>query len=113
MVVDRSDFLRFFPDAGPDDMALFLPPEVDAAAAFPEDIDWPSVLAAVGGLAGLGMGFGAARLLRFALPELPVYTPWTYVVLAEIMAVVLGIVSGILPARRAARLDPVEALRDE
>ncbi len=33
VVVDRSDFLRFFPDAGPDDMALFLPPEVDAAAA--------------------------------------------------------------------------------
>jgi putative ABC transport system permease protein len=33
VVVDRSDFLRFFPDAGPDDMALFLPPEVDAAVA--------------------------------------------------------------------------------
>ncbi len=33
VVVDRSDFLRFFPDAGPDDMALFLPPEADAAAA--------------------------------------------------------------------------------
>lgn len=33
VVVDRSDFLRFFPDAGPDDMALFLPPKTDAAAA--------------------------------------------------------------------------------
>ena len=33
VVVDRRDFLRFFPDRGPDDMALFLPPEVDAAAA--------------------------------------------------------------------------------
>ncbi len=33
VVVDRTDFLRFFPDAGPDDIALFLPPEVDAAAA--------------------------------------------------------------------------------
>ena len=33
VVVDRSDFLRFFPHAGPDDMALFLPPETDAAAA--------------------------------------------------------------------------------
>jgi putative ABC transport system permease protein len=33
VVVDRTDFLRFFPDVGPDDMALFLPPEVDAEAA--------------------------------------------------------------------------------
>jgi putative ABC transport system permease protein len=33
VVVDRRDFLRFFPDQGPDDMALFLPPEIDAAAA--------------------------------------------------------------------------------
>jgi putative ABC transport system permease protein len=33
VVVDRRDFLRFFPDHGPDDMALFLPPEVDASAA--------------------------------------------------------------------------------
>jgi putative ABC transport system permease protein len=33
VVVDRSDFLRFFPRVGPDDMALFLPPEVDADVA--------------------------------------------------------------------------------
>jgi putative ABC transport system permease protein len=33
VVVDRSDFLRFFPNQGPDDVALYLPPEVDAAAA--------------------------------------------------------------------------------
>jgi putative ABC transport system permease protein len=33
VVVDRSDFLRFFPDRGPEDMALFLPPGADAEAA--------------------------------------------------------------------------------
>ena len=33
VVVDRKDFLRFFPNRGPDDMALFLPPDADAAAA--------------------------------------------------------------------------------
>jgi putative ABC transport system permease protein len=72
-----------------------------------------TVLAAIGGLAGLAMGLGVASLLQLVLPELPVHTPWTYVVMAEVLAVVLGIISGILPARRAARLDPVEALRDE
>jgi putative ABC transport system permease protein len=33
VVVDRGDFLRFFPSLGPDDVALFLPPEADAVAA--------------------------------------------------------------------------------
>jgi len=33
VVVDRSDFLRFFPDAGPNDMAIFLPPGTDVSAA--------------------------------------------------------------------------------
>ncbi len=33
IVVDRSDFLIHFPDRGPDDITLFLPPEMDAAAA--------------------------------------------------------------------------------
>jgi putative ABC transport system permease protein len=72
-----------------------------------------TVLSAIGGLAGLIMGLGLASLLRLVLPDLPVHTPWIYVIQAEVLAVVLGIISGILPARRAARLDPVEALRDE
>ena len=33
VVVDRPDFLRFFPNLGPDDLAVFLPPEADAEAA--------------------------------------------------------------------------------
>jgi putative ABC transport system permease protein len=70
-------------------------------------------LAAVGGLLGLALGIGVAQLLHLFLPALPVDTPVSFVLLAEAVAVVIGLVAGVLPARRAAGLDAVEALRAE
>ena len=70
-------------------------------------------LSALGGLFGLVLGFGLAQLIHFALPALPVHTPLTFVLLAEGIAIVIGLLAGVLPARNAARLDPVEALRAE
>jgi putative ABC transport system permease protein len=72
-----------------------------------------ALLAAIGGVAGLLLGWGIALALRVALPALPVHTPWSYAVLAELVALAVGLAAGVLPARRAARLDPLEALRSE
>ena len=66
-----------------------------------------------GGLAGLVFGVGIGQLLVLAMPELPVHTTWSFVLLAEAIAIVIGLIAGVMPARYAARLDPVEALRAE
>lgn len=71
------------------------------------------LLAGLGGAAGLAAGLGCAFLLHAFAPLLPVHTPWQFVILAELLAMAIGIVAGILPARQAAGLDPLEALRSE
>ncbi len=71
------------------------------------------VLASLGGLAGLLLGAGGAWLLGQLVPALPTHTPWQYVIMAELLAAAIGLLAGVLPARRAARLDPIEALRAE
>ncbi len=71
------------------------------------------VLSAVGGLAGLLGATTILLLVQLFLPDLPVHTPWNYILLAESSAVFIGLLTGVLPARRAAKMDPVEALRNE
>jgi putative ABC transport system permease protein len=71
------------------------------------------VLSGIGGFAGLIIGAGGAWLLGATVPALPTHTPWLYVFLAEILAVVIGLLAGVLPALKAANLDPIEALRAE
>jgi len=72
-----------------------------------------AILGAMGGLAGLCIGAGGARLLAVLIPALPVRTSWSYVFLAELLALTTGILSGLWPARRASMLEPVEALWEE
>jgi putative ABC transport system permease protein len=71
------------------------------------------VLAGIGGIIGLLMGTGGAWLLGELVPALPTHTPLVYVAMAELLAILIGLAAGVLPARRAARLDPIEALRAE
>lgn len=68
------------------------------------------ILSALGGIMGLTLGCGLA-LLAGLHPNLPVSIPWRYVIGAEIVAALIGLVAGVLPARNAARLNPVDALR--
>ncbi|HEX5338199.1 MAG TPA: ABC transporter permease [Gallionella sp.] len=71
------------------------------------------LLSALGGLAGLALGIGIAQGLHWLIPAMPVHTPWLFAVIAELSAISIGLAAGVMPARRAARLDPVEALHAE
>ena len=72
-----------------------------------------ALLTTAGGLIGIGGGLGVAALLRSLIPGLPIHTPLVYMAAALVMSVTTGLVSGIAPARRAASLEPVDALRAE
>jgi putative ABC transport system permease protein len=72
-----------------------------------------AAVAVLGGAAGVAIGLGAGLVLRWLVPGLPIETPLGFVAAALGVSLAVGLVSGVLPARRAAALDPIEALRAE
>jgi putative ABC transport system permease protein len=70
-------------------------------------------LAGIGGAAGVVAGMLLGAALRAAVPGLPVQTPPHFVAAAVLVSLATGLASGVLPARRAAALEPIEALRAE
>ncbi len=72
-----------------------------------------TALSTLGGFIGLMTGSGIAGLLSVLFSDLPVNIPWHYVLAALILSGVIGLAAGVVPAIRAARLNPVDALRAE
>jgi putative ABC transport system permease protein len=70
-------------------------------------------LTGFGAALGLVLGVGTTLLVRMTWPSIPASTPLSSVVSALAASAVTGVLFGMLPAIRAARLDPVVALRHE
>jgi putative ABC transport system permease protein len=68
------------------------------------------LLSTAGALAGLGLGWALVRGFVMIYPAFPAAPPLWAVVSVLILAVAIGAIFGVLPARRATRLDPVAAL---
>jgi ABC-type antimicrobial peptide transport system permease subunit len=70
------------------------------------------LMATIGGVIGILLGSGAAVMIT-------VFAGWTVkitaasIILATVFSLAVGVVFGLWPARQAARLDPIEALRYE
>jgi putative ABC transport system permease protein len=70
------------------------------------------VLSAVGGVAGIALGLGASYLAAHRL-GLPFIVDERIIVIAFGFSALVGVVFGFFPARKAARLQPIDALRYE
>jgi putative ABC transport system permease protein len=71
-----------------------------------------SVLVVAGLVVGLGLSVLAGKLLSGFLYQVKPLDPWTYLGVAVLLLVV-GSVAALLPARRAAAVEPMQALREE
>ncbi len=71
------------------------------------------VLSVVGGLIGVGVGVGGAQLIAGMFSSSPALVTGSSVGLALGVSLAIGIFFGFYPANRAARLNPIDALRYE
>jgi putative ABC transport system permease protein len=89
-----------------------------AIGARRRDIIWQFLLEAIvltgsGGLLGIAVGWMLSLMIRLLVPGLPSTVPLWSVVAGFAVATSIGLFFGIWPAMKAARLDPIVALRYE
>lgn len=71
-----------------------------------------TMLSLFGGAIGISIAYALAKLVAVLTP-VPTVLPWLAVTVALLVSGSVGLISGVYPAWRAARLDPIEALRSE
>jgi putative ABC transport system permease protein len=71
------------------------------------------VLSGVGGLLGVSLGIAIPQIIVYFIPDQKAFVTGSSVMLAFSISVAIGILFGLYPARRAALMDPIEALRHE
>jgi len=71
------------------------------------------VITLIGGLIGALLGIALGNIVTVYFFEFDFILPWAWIVLAFIVCVFVGIISGLYPALKASRLDPIESLRYE
>jgi putative ABC transport system permease protein len=72
------------------------------------------LLSLIGGLIGIAIGYGLGHLIAALIPNFPpAIVPWWASLGSALFCALVGVVFGIMPASKAANLDPIEALRYE
>ena len=70
------------------------------------------VICQIGGIAGIILGIGLGNAVGFFLGS-GFIAPWFWIFVALIVSFLVGLVAGIYPANKAAKLNPIEALRHD
>lgn len=71
------------------------------------------VITQMGGIGGILMGMGIGNLTSTLLFKSDFIVPWLWMFIAVLIGIVVGLISGYIPAHKASKLDPIDSLRFE
>ena len=71
------------------------------------------VITQMGGLGGIILGIGIGNVTSMAISDGGFIVPWVWILFGVSVGMIVGLISGYLPAYKASKLDPIESLRFE